>query len=126
MPTRPRHYRKKPLATFEHGTRIYAPTAGEARYRVVATDSTGSRLFHKLAAEDDARAKARELEATWPTPRPCAPPPSARAPSPPWPSTTSPTWAVARCAIGSVRSPCCADGSCLGWATSPSAHGRRP
>ena len=33
-----RRYRKKPLAQFEHGTRIYAPSDGESRYRVVATD----------------------------------------------------------------------------------------
>jgi hypothetical protein len=31
-------YRKKPFARLEHGTRIYAPSPGEARYRVVATD----------------------------------------------------------------------------------------
>lgn len=63
MPARPRRYRKKPLAAFEHGTRLYAPTSGERRYRVVATDAAGGRLFHKFASEDDARAKARELEA---------------------------------------------------------------
>ena len=63
MPARPRRYRKKPLAAFEHGTRIYAPTAHEGRYRVVATDPGGARLFHKFVSEDDARAKARELEA---------------------------------------------------------------
>jgi hypothetical protein len=34
----PSRYRKKPLAQLEHGTRIYAPSAREARYRVVATD----------------------------------------------------------------------------------------
>jgi integrase len=58
-----RRYRKKPLAVFEHGTRIYAPTPDAPRYRVVAADTTGSRIFLKLRTEDDARAKARELEA---------------------------------------------------------------
>lgn len=57
-----RRYRKKPLAAFEHGTRIYAPTIKEPRYRVVATEATGGRLFHKFVSEDDARAKAREVE----------------------------------------------------------------
>ena len=28
-----RRYRKKPLVQFEHGTRIYAPSGGESRYR---------------------------------------------------------------------------------------------
>ena len=28
----PGSYRKKPLAQLEHGTRIYAPSAGESRY----------------------------------------------------------------------------------------------
>jgi integrase len=56
-------YRKKPLAQLEHGTRIYAPSAGETRYRVVTTDPTsGERIFVKCAAEEQARAKARELE----------------------------------------------------------------
>lgn len=60
---RPRHYRKKPLAVFEHGTRIYAPSGGERRYRVVAADPSGARVFRKLTSVEDARAKARELEA---------------------------------------------------------------
>jgi len=56
-------YRKKPLAQHEHGTRIYAPSPSEARYRVVATDPvSGERIFVKLRTEDQARAKARELE----------------------------------------------------------------
>ena len=63
MAERPRRYRKKPLATFEHGTRIHAPSAGEKRYRVIATDVDGRRVFHKYVREDDARAKARQLEA---------------------------------------------------------------
>jgi hypothetical protein len=59
----PRRYRKKPLAAFENGTRIYAPSNGEDCYRVIAADAVGNRLFHKFAREEDARAKARELEA---------------------------------------------------------------
>jgi hypothetical protein len=56
-------YRKKPLAQLEHGTRIYAPSTSEARYRVVATDPvSGERIFVKCRTEDQARAKARELE----------------------------------------------------------------
>ena len=56
-------YRKKPLAQFEHGTRIYAPTANEPRFRVVATDPTNDeRIFVKCPSEGHARAKARELE----------------------------------------------------------------
>ena len=52
-------YRKKPLAQFEHGTRIYAPTANEPRYRVVATDPTNDeRIFVKCPSEEHARAKA--------------------------------------------------------------------
>jgi hypothetical protein len=56
-------YRKKPLAQLEHGTRVYAPSPGEACYRVVATDSvSGERIFVKCRTEELARAKARELE----------------------------------------------------------------
>src|SRR5206468_3335810 len=59
----PSRYRKKPLAQCEHGTRIYAPTEGETRFRVVTTDpATSERLFVKLATEEAARSKARELE----------------------------------------------------------------
>lgn len=59
-----RKYRRKPFAVFEHGTRIYAPTPTEDCYRVSASeDGTGKRLSFKFAREDDARAKARELEA---------------------------------------------------------------
>src|ERR671911_2145019 len=59
----PSRYRKKPLARLKHGTRIYAPSASEARYRVVAVDPvSGERVFVKCRTEDQARAKARELE----------------------------------------------------------------
>jgi hypothetical protein len=56
-------YGKRPLAQLEHGTRIYAPSTGEARYWVVTTDPvSGERIFVKCRTEDAARAKARELE----------------------------------------------------------------
>ena len=29
--------RRRPLAAFEYGTRVYAPSPGESRYRVVST-----------------------------------------------------------------------------------------
>jgi hypothetical protein len=58
-----RRYRKKPLVQFEHGTRVYAPSDGESRYRVVASDpASGERIFAKVATEDQARSKAREFE----------------------------------------------------------------
>lgn len=57
-------YRKKPLTQFEHGTRIYATSDSERTYRVVARDpSTGQRIFAKRATEDEARKRAREIEA---------------------------------------------------------------
>lgn len=57
-------YRKKPLAQFEHGTRIYAPSGSDARFRVVATDPTsGRRIYAGVSTEEVARAKAREFEA---------------------------------------------------------------
>jgi integrase len=56
-------YRKKPLVHLEHGTRIYAPSGGEARYRIVAKDPvTGDRIHYKAPTENQARAKAREVE----------------------------------------------------------------
>lgn len=59
----PSRYRKKPLAQLEHGTRIYAPSVGEPRYRVVSTDLTsGGRVFAKCLTEETARQKAREFE----------------------------------------------------------------
>jgi integrase len=58
-----RRSRRKPLAVFEHGTRLYAPSAAEAKYRVVTSDVTGRRMFFKFTREADARGKARELEA---------------------------------------------------------------
>jgi integrase len=56
-------YRKKPLAQFEHGTRIYAPSSGESRYRVVTTDNQSDRrVVSKCRTEELARAKAHEFE----------------------------------------------------------------
>ena len=66
MSARPRRYRKKPLAAFEHGTRIYAPTSGERRYRVVATEAAGGRpvLQEELALEDGGDQSEPVLAAT--------------------------------------------------------------
>lgn len=54
---------KKPIATLEFGTRVYAPSAGETRYRVVSRSVDGRRLFHGLSTEHEARQRARELDA---------------------------------------------------------------
>lgn len=56
-----RRYRK-PLVSFEFGTRIYGPTEAEPRYRVVAPGVDGVRVGQKLTTEDAARRRARELE----------------------------------------------------------------
>lgn len=61
MPGRRRY--RKPLVTFEFGTRIYAPSEGEHRYRIIAKDPSGGRIFQKVASEDEARTRARQLEA---------------------------------------------------------------
>lgn len=59
----PRKTRTKPIAVFEHGTRIYAPTTGEPRYRVVGKDPlAGRRFFNKFKSEEPARERAREVE----------------------------------------------------------------
>lgn len=56
-------YRKKPLAQFEHGTRIYAPSDSETRYRVMGTDPRSRRRFStKATNESEARDRAREIE----------------------------------------------------------------
>lgn len=54
--------RRKPLATFEYGTRVYAPSEGQARYRVVATGADGRRTFFKTTSEKVARERARDIE----------------------------------------------------------------
>ena len=56
-----RRYRR-PLVSFEFGTRIYAPTDAEPRYRVVAPGVDGARVSQKFSTEDAARRRARELE----------------------------------------------------------------
>lgn len=56
------HRRRKPLVSFEYGTRIYAPSEGEPRYLVVATDADGRRVFAKFSSEDAALHRAREIE----------------------------------------------------------------
>jgi hypothetical protein len=54
---------RKPLVQFEHGTRIYPPSCGEQRYRIVSTDpSTGRRFATKATDENTARERAREIE----------------------------------------------------------------
>jgi integrase len=55
-------YRKKPLAVFENGTRIYAPTASEPRYRVVAPTMGAGRTFARFDDEQSARRHARQLD----------------------------------------------------------------
>lgn len=63
MPKKSRNSRTKPLAIFEHGTRVYAPTASRPTFRVVGNDPvTGRRFFHRLTTEELARERAREVE----------------------------------------------------------------
>lgn len=57
----PRRY-SKPIATFEYGTRIYAPSAKEIRFRIVSTDIEGRRIQERVYSETDARQLARDLE----------------------------------------------------------------
>ena len=55
--------RKRPLAVFEHGTRIYSPADGEQRHRIVArAPATGERLFVSAGSEEAARVRARDIE----------------------------------------------------------------
>jgi integrase len=54
--------RRKPLVSYEYGTRVYAPSEGEPRYRVVATDADDQRVFAKFSSEAAARHRAREIE----------------------------------------------------------------
>ncbi|MEZ5309185.1 MAG: tyrosine-type recombinase/integrase [Microthrixaceae bacterium] len=49
-----RRYRK-PLVSFEFGTRIYAPTDGEPRYQAVAPGVDGVQVSQKFTTEEDAR-----------------------------------------------------------------------
>jgi hypothetical protein len=59
----PRRRYNKPIASFEYGTRLYAPSEGEPRYRVVAKDRAGRRVFRRFDDEETARQHAREVEA---------------------------------------------------------------
>lgn len=57
---------RKPVAVFEHGTRIYAPVDGERRHRIVARDpATGDRIFVAAGTEQEAgSAPARSKSAS--------------------------------------------------------------
>jgi integrase len=56
-------YRKRPLASFEHGTRVYAPSDSERYYRIVAIDPVSSKRVYAMAkTEEIARERAREME----------------------------------------------------------------
>jgi integrase len=55
-------YRKRPLATFENGTRIYAPTPSEPRYRVVSHSREGRRIHAGFDDEASARRHARRID----------------------------------------------------------------
>jgi len=54
--------RRRALVTHEYGTRIYAPSPSEPRYRVVSTDADGRRVHYKTPHEEAARQRAREYE----------------------------------------------------------------
>lgn len=58
----PRRTYSKPIATFEHGTKIYGPSDAEPRYRVIARDPSGKRIFHRFWSDDEARRRARSIE----------------------------------------------------------------
>lgn len=59
----PRRQYNKALATFEHGTKVYAPTDSDPRFTVIAKDASGRRTNVKVATESSARAQARLFEA---------------------------------------------------------------
>jgi integrase len=54
--------RRKALISYEYGTRVYAPTPSDPRYRVVSTDADGQRVHYKCSTEEAARRRAREYE----------------------------------------------------------------
>lgn len=58
----PRRQYAKPIASFEYGTRVYAPSDGEPKFRVIAKDPGGKRIFRRCPTEDEARQRAREIE----------------------------------------------------------------
>ena len=52
---RKRTSRKKPLAVFENGTRIYAPTEPYSKFRIVSYDPSGRRIYKPaVMPRDDA------------------------------------------------------------------------
>lgn len=59
----PRRQYNRAFATYELGTKIYAPTDGETRYRVITKDAAGKRISCRVDTEAEARAQARSLEA---------------------------------------------------------------
>lgn len=59
----PRRRYNKPIASYEYGTRLYAPSEGETRYRVIAKDRAGRRVFRRFEDEETARQHARAVEA---------------------------------------------------------------
>lgn len=56
------HRYRKPPVSFAFGTRIYAPTTAEPRYRVVAPGVDGVRVSQRFTTEDAARRRACELD----------------------------------------------------------------
>lgn len=64
----PRRQDNRALATYEHGTKIYAPTAGEPRFRIITRDPASKRITLRVATKAEARtqgrprARARALE----------------------------------------------------------------
>jgi len=58
----PRRQYAKPIATFEHGTKVYGPSDGETRYRVISKDPNGKRVFTRFTTESSARDHARAVE----------------------------------------------------------------
>lgn len=58
----PRRKYAKPIATFEHGTKVYGPSDAEPRFRVISKDPTGKRVFSRFHDEGDAREQARAVE----------------------------------------------------------------
>ncbi|QYG94371.1 tyrosine-type recombinase/integrase (plasmid) [Iamia sp. SCSIO 61187] len=58
----PRRIYSKPIASFEYGTRVYAPSESRPTYRVIAKDPNGKRIFLRFSTEAEARQRAREIE----------------------------------------------------------------
>lgn len=52
----PRRQYNRALATYELGTKIYAPTTGETRYRIITKDPAGKRITCRVGTEAEARA----------------------------------------------------------------------